>query len=172
MKKINLVLCSIAFAGLGLTSCSNDDDSSNDVGIAGTYELKEFNTQNATDFNQDGTSNINQMEETNCYNNSKIVFNSDNTFTYSIKSILVNTTNGTSACAEEQVSGTWSATGTGTNAVITATYENSNANDVQLTLTKEGNELTNSVVLGQYPNRNEAGGAILSVGSVEMVFRK
>jgi len=172
MKKINFILGALVFAGLGVTSCSNDDDATNEVTIAGTYKLKEVNTATDTDFDKNGTAHKNQMEESSCYNDSKIVLNSDNTFTYDIKNILVNTVDGTDACSESTVSGTWAATGTGSDAVITATYEDANGDDVALRLTKDGTELTNLVTLSRYPNRNTSGGAIYTVGSVELVFRR
>jgi len=174
MKKINFILGAIVFAGLGLTSCSNDDDNNTGkVGIAGTYKLSEVNTgTTGTDFNEDDVVNKNQMKESDCYNNSKIALNADNTFTYDIKTILVNTVDGTSACSAVSVGGTWSATGSGDNAVITAVYENENKQDVTVTFTKAGNVLKNTKTLAQYPDRNANGGAIYSVGTVELVFDK
>lgn len=172
MKKINLILGTLVFAGLAMTSCSNDDDNNSSVSIAGTYKLTEVNTGSDTDFNKDGTAHENQMEESTCYNGSKIVLNSDNTFTYDIKTILVNTADGTDACSDTTVSGTWSATGSGTNAVITATYENSNGADVEVNFVKTGSELYVETVVGRYPDRNTAGGAIYTVGSLELVFKK
>lgn len=176
MKRLNLLLCAVVATGLGFTSCSSDDDTitvNDDVQIAGTYRLTEVNTDSETDFNQDGTANLNQMNESNCYDNSEIIFNADNTFTYEIKSILVDETEGTSACNENIVSGTWVLQGgVGSTAIIDATYENPNGSDVTIRFNKEGNELTQYSLLTQYPDRDMNGGAVYSWGSVEMIFTK
>ena len=172
MKKINFILGALVFAGLGVTSCSNDDDSTDSGRIEGTYKLTEVNTGTDTDFDKNGVAHRNQMEETICYNDGQIKFNSDNTFSYDMKGVVVNVANGDSACSESTVSGTWSATGTGNDIIISATYENENGDDIAFRLTKDGNELKNSIPLSTYPDRNASGGAIYTVGSVELVFKK
>jgi|SRR5690606_22952730 len=176
MKKIKVLLCSLAIAGFGFTSCEDDDDNNgNSNTIEGTYTLREVNTQNATDFDEDGTSHINQKEESDCYDGARIVLRSDQTFTFDNNYILVDETNGTDTCAEASFDGTYTVeSGTGGNAVITATYEDNNQNDVVLVLIKEGNELSYTVggLFAQYPDRDDNGGAIYTNGSVEYVFRK
>lgn len=177
MKKIKFTLGAILIAGMSLTSCSSDDNSdsgSNEVEIAGTYNLKEFNTGTATDFNQDGTTNKDQTKETDCYNGSKITLNADGSFKYQENRILVNETNGTSACSTpSEYLGTWvNNGGTGTTALITATYADENNTTRNITLTKEGKKLTDFRVFTQYPNRNEAGGAIYTRGDVEIIYEK
>lgn len=176
MKRLNLLLCTIAIAGLSFTSCSSDDNNdgiNNDVQIAGTYNLVEVRTAQATDFNEDGTSHVNQMEETDCYDGSKMVFNADNTFSFVKRYVLVDTQQGTSACTETQVAGTWSLyAGTGTTAILRATYQNANGNDVTIQVNKEGNKITHYEMFGQYPDRNSEGGAIYRNGEVTWIFQK
>ncbi|RRJ93657.1 DUF5004 domain-containing protein [Flavobacterium macacae] len=177
MKKIKFTLGAIIFAGMTLTSCSSDDNNdngSNEVEIAGTYNLVEFNTEDPTDFNQDGTLNGNQTLETSCYSGSKIILNSDGSFKYQENRILVDVTNGTSACTTpSQYLGTWvNNGGAGTTAIITATYLDENDDTRTLTLTKEGNRITDFRLFAQYPDRNEAGGAIYSIGDVEIIYEK
>ena len=175
MKKIKLFAGMIAFAGLGLTSCSSDDsnDNTNDVAIAGTYNLKEVNTETETDFNEDGTSNFNQMSESTCYNSSSIVLNTDNTFVYDMSNILIDEVNGTAACSENTVTGVWEIyAGSGNIAIINATYENENGDDVVITLNKSGDQLTLYTLFGQYPDRNAEGGAFYNDGEVELIFEK
>lgn len=176
MKKINLFVCMLAIAGLGFTSCS-DDDSSNtgntDVEIAGTYDLREVNTQEATDFDEDGTLHINQMEESDCYNNSKVTFNADNTFTADMNGIIVNEDNGTSACAQTTVSGTWEIyAGTGANVVLRVRYEDDNGDNVVANFTKQGGKLTMYELFSEYPDRNAQGGAVYTNGDVEYIYDK
>ncbi len=174
MKKIKVLLCALAIAGFGFTSCEDDDDT-NQNRIAGTYNLVEVNTQAATDFDEDGTEHINQKEESNCYDGAKIILRSDQTFTFHNNYILVDETNGNATCAESTFEGTYTVeSGSGSNAVITATYENNNEEDVVLMLTKVGNEIsyTQAGLFSQYPDRDDSGGAIYTNGSVEWVFRK
>ncbi|HEU0137381.1 MAG TPA: hypothetical protein VFQ50_08825, partial [Flavobacterium sp.] len=107
---MKLLLIGAAFSAVAFTSCSDDDNNggiNNQVQIAGTYRLTEVNTEEATDFNEDNTSNVNQMMESNCFIDSQVTFNADNTFIYNIKNILVDEAAGTSACNSYTVGGIW-----------------------------------------------------------------
>lgn len=174
MKKFRILACALVVTGFGLTSCSNDDDNdsvNDEVQIEGTYNLTEVNTPVPTDFDENGTSHDNQVEETDCYDDSKIIFNADGTFTYHKHYVLVNGTDGTSACAEGSFTGSWERlSGSGSDALIQAIYETDNGNDVTLNLVKEGNTITFNDVFGSYPTRNEEGGAVNAIGNVEYVF--
>ncbi|MEM0517765.1 MULTISPECIES: lipocalin family protein [Aequorivita] len=78
MKK----LFGLLFLALAFTACSSDDDSSsNEASIEGTWKMTAFNTENAYDLNNDGTASTSVMDETNCYQNETIVFNADGTGT-------------------------------------------------------------------------------------------
>lgn len=176
MKKMNYLFGALALGALTITSCSDDDSNSNDVGIAGTYELEAVNTESATDFDQDGTEHIDQTEESGCYDAGKIKLNSDNTFTYTITGILIDTSDGSVGCKNSfQASGTWEIqSGTDDNAVISAAYEDQNGDDQVITLVKSGQTLTYSDdnILSSYPDRNSAGEAVYTSGSVTYVFEK
>ncbi|TRW23376.1 hypothetical protein FMM05_14380 [Flavobacterium zepuense] len=175
MKRINLLAGALFVAALGFTACSDDDNDKTDVTIAGTYELEEVNTEAATDFNLNGTPHIDQTEESNCYDAGKIVLREDSTFTYTITGILVDASTGSSGCLSSvNVSGTWEADGTGNNAVISAAYEDQNGDDQIITLTKSGDKLTlvDDNILSRYPDRNDAGGATYTSGSITYVFEK
>ncbi|MFP9113155.1 hypothetical protein ACLI1A_04390 [Flavobacterium sp. RHBU_3] len=174
MKKINFLFGALAIGALGLTSCSDDDN--NDVGIAGTYTLKEVNTEAATDFDQDGEEHINQKEESSCYNGGRIRLNSDNTFTYVITGILIDESDGSVGCKNEfEASGTWQVqSGTDDDAIISAAYEDQNGDDQVITLVKDGNTLTlaDDNILSTYPDRNSSGEAVYTSGSITYVFQK
>ena len=176
MKKFRILACTLLVTGFGLTSCSNDDDNgdvNNDVEIAGTYNLTEVNTAESTDFNDDGSSNENQMEESDCYNDSRIILNSDSTFEYQKNSIVVNEDDGTSGCTEGGFGGTWEIlSSAGTDAVIRAVYENDNGDNVTINLVKTGNTIMYTDAFASYPDRDEDGGAIYVIGDVEYVFVK
>jgi len=166
----------LALGAITLTSCSDDDNDSNDVGIAGTYELEAVNTEAATDFDEDGTEHINQMEESGCYDAGRIRLNSDNTFTYTITGILIDTSDGSVGCKQSfEASGTWAIqSGTDNNAVISAAYEDQNGDDQVITLNKTGNTLTyaDDNILSSYPDRNDNGEAGYTLGSITYVFEK
>lgn len=170
MKKVKILAMTILAISFG--ACSSDDDSSNNNmgSIAGRYNLTEFNTGAATDFNQDGTASTNQMDESSCYDARRIDFNSDNTFTYDMDYILIDTSTGVAVCADNTVSGTWTAT----NSVITATYEQENGTEVTLNFVRSNNgrTLTQTTTLTTYPDRNSEGVAYNRVGSVTTVFTK
>lgn len=71
----------ILIMAMAISACSSDDDS-NDTNInqlEGNWKMTAFNTENAYDLNGDGTASRNIMDETNCYQNETMVFNSDNT---------------------------------------------------------------------------------------------
>ncbi len=170
MKKGKILVFAILAIGFG--ACSSDDDSSNNnMGtIEGVYDLTEFNTSAPTDFDENGTASTNQMNESSCYNDRKIDFNSDNTFTYEMDYILIDTNTGVAVCAENTVTGTWTAT----NNVITATYEQENGTDITLNFARSNNgrTLTQTTTLTTYPDRNADGVAYNRVGSVTTVFTK
>ncbi|MHA3787186.1 hypothetical protein ACX0HA_03175 [Flavobacterium hauense] len=176
MKKINLFICSLAIAGLGFTSCSDDDNegTNNDVKIEGTYNLDEVNTAAATDFDQDNDSHIDQMEESDCYDGGRVILNSDNTFEYKITGILIN--DGVAGCAQTQtVTGVYTAESASDpkNALITLTYNN-NGQTVTRQFNKVGDKLTwsDATIISSYPDRNDDGAAVMVPGSTQYVYEK
>jgi len=176
MKKLKFLFGMLAIGGLLFTSCNSDDDSNTTPvdtsnGIAGAYNLVEFRTPNDTDINRDGTPHPNQMSETDCYNDSKLTFNADNTFTYAYRA--VNVADGIGTCASATFTGTWQISGTsGSTVNIAATYQNASNQNVTLNLSKTGNRLTQTTLLAQYPNVNNDNVLVTSIGTVVLVFEK
>jgi len=174
MKKMKFLFGMLAIGGLVLTSCSDDDENNvvvNDPnGIAGTYELVEYRTPGETDIDKDGTPHPNQVDETDCYDESNIVFNADNTLTYNYRAITIS--EGIGTCASAQFGGTWEITGTSGNTVsIRATYQNATNQTVTLNFTKTGNRLSQTTLIAQYPNIvNNV--LVYSTGSVTLIFEK
>lgn len=176
MKKINLLLCSLAVAGLGFTSCSDDDDNTvnDDTKIEGTYHLDEVNTASTTDFDMDGDSHMDQMEESTCYNGGKVVLDSDGSFEYVITGILV--ADGDAGCAEVQTKTgvyTVAPASNPSNALITLTYTE-DGQTVTRQFTKIGDELSwsDDTILSVYPDRDEDGTAIEVSGGREYVYER
>ncbi|MEE1898181.1 hypothetical protein GN157_00835 [Flavobacterium rakeshii] len=177
MKKFRVLACTLLVTGFGLTSCSSDDDAgdvNNETQIAGTYNLTAVNTAEATDFDEDGTAHIDQMQETDCYDGSKLILNADSTFTFDKNGVVVNTDEGTSGCTDATYTGTWEIlNGSGSDVIVRATYQDNNDDDVVLNLVKSGNEITITDEFGSYPDRDEdTGGAILTFGAVEYLYVK
>ncbi len=66
---------------IALISCSSDDETtSNEVSLVGTWELSSAIGSLALDLNQDGTTSTNLLEELPCFKDT-IVVNDDSTFT-------------------------------------------------------------------------------------------
>lgn len=173
MKKSNLFLGLFAFAALSITSCSDDDNNGNSESIEGTYRLEEVNAPTAVDFDEDDDSNRDLTEESDCYDSGEIVLNSDNTMSFTYSRVTIDETLGTDECAEDTFTGTWVLEGqAGSTIVITATYVDENDDEREITLTKQGDELSYSSFFAEYPTRNEEGGAEYAIGTVEYVFRK
>lgn len=174
MKKINLLFGTMAIAVFGFTSCSDDDNNST-VTYAGTYNLKQVNTEAPTDFDMDGTAHTDQTQESSCYDGGQIKLNDDGSFTYTITRILVDTATGTSGCATSYTaSGTWQPAGAGNSTTISAVYQDQNGNNQVITLTKDGDKLTyvDDNILSQYPDRNSDHGAIYTAGSITYIYQK
>jgi len=80
--------------------------------ITGTYILTAFNTSVPTDLNNDGTASINQMSETNCFNNSLLTLNTNGTFTADTKGIEIDLNTTQLACFEDpDINGNWTIQG-------------------------------------------------------------
>ncbi len=71
-------LCLLVFLS-SFFSCSSDDDSisGNTVTVEGTWTLSALRVESSFDFNNDGVASRNLFEETPCYDNDFINFNSD-----------------------------------------------------------------------------------------------
>lgn len=57
-------------------SCSSDDDSSSNDSVEGTFRLVSFEIENSIDLDGDGDSSTNLIEETGCYQDETLAFNS------------------------------------------------------------------------------------------------
>jgi hypothetical protein len=175
MKKLNLLLC--AFAMTGFLACSDDDDDNTPnptptFPISGVFYLTEVNTQTETDFNNDGTPHENQKLESECYDESRLVFNSDHSFTYYMNGIAIDEAAATSICTSEIYNGTWELYGgSESTGVIHATYTVDGAQQV-MQLNKEGDIITHLIPFGPYPDTNSNGDPIYTTGDVTMTFER
>jgi hypothetical protein len=77
----------IGTAAMLALSCSSDDDNDGNVSVEGTWKLTKFELTESADLNNDGNATNNLLSETNCFNNSNIVFSGDGTGTINIGSM-------------------------------------------------------------------------------------
>ena len=169
MKNLKFFL--LAMAGCCALACDSDDDSNNNSDVAGTYNLTAFNAPMSVDFDGNGTSSSNIMNESNCYANSKLVLNSDGSYTLTDNSVNISGT--TSNCGSQTTTGTWSRSGNtftmnsgvGTNIVTT------NYNYVKASGTN-GATMTRTTTNGMYPSLNASGNPQWSIGTTNMVYTR
>jgi hypothetical protein len=107
MKKIFLlVIC----AGLAAVSCSHDDDKGTNtdpsLDLVGVYRMTAWNAPVAVDYDGNGISSANLMNETPCFNNSQISINADKTFSFTYNSVAIDTISG-STCHSLNSVGNW-----------------------------------------------------------------
>ncbi|WP_338410123.1 hypothetical protein [uncultured Flavobacterium sp.] len=117
------------------------------TGVSGTYLLTSFITSVPTDLNGDGTTSINQMNETNCFNNSFIVLSAANTFISNSKGIEIDGigTDAVVSCfSDPDYSGSWAQNGIN----ITFTYQDAGVSYTD-TFVYNGNTLTLSYSDGE-----------------------
>src|SRR5690606_14981988 len=96
-------------------SCSDDESSSNVTNPEGMYVMTAFTVSEPQDLNNDGTASPDIMDETECFENSFVQINSDNTFTASGEGMEINLDENFEAavaCSDEgSYSGTWTMSG-------------------------------------------------------------
>lgn len=167
MKTLKTILFSLAATAF-FSSCSSDDDNndnSNDA-AAGTYNLTAVIAPLAVDYNQDGTSSENLMQESPCYLDSHIKLEQDMTYTSTYSYVLPELE---STCYSEESFGTWEQEG---NTII---ITDASMGNNELTTIYTLNEDDTLVILLQnstYPDRDESGHAIYSTGDVQLVYTK
>lgn len=131
MKKFKIIALFTLFVGaLSLTSCNGDVEPLDPAlaasitpptatSIVGTYKLTAYNTSVPTDLNGDGAQSTNQMNETACFNNMKLILNANHTFTADSKGVEINATGTASECfTDPSYAGTWALNGS----TLTLTY--------------------------------------------------
>lgn len=137
--------------------------------IAGTYLLTAFNTSVPTDLNGDGTSSINQMTETTCFNNSLFTLNANGTFTANAKGIdidLTVTPNVITCSTDTDISGTWILTGN----ILKTTYIESGITNVD-EFTVIGNTLSITANNGEVVGTAN-GNPVFLTADITVIFTK
>jgi|GEM_PF-6406185 len=171
MKKISILL--FAMAGcMATVSCSSDDDANNNnnsnADIVGTYRMTAQNSPVAIDYDGNGTSSMNMMTESPCYNNTVMTINADGTYTSTYNGI--NISNGQSSCATSQVtSGTWQRTGNTLSATTTSGGSGTNS----WTWNASNGTMSRMQSNAQYPSINATTGDFeYGTGNVNYVYTR
>lgn len=168
MKKIKIAL--LAVAGCFALACDDDRDTDN-RDITGTYDLTAFNTPAPVDYDGDGTSSANMLDESDCYDDSRITINRDGTYILEDNFIGIHGT--TSFCDSRITKGTWSRSGN----MLTTTSDL--AGDIVVrnyTFTTgmgmSANTMTMDMSNADIPGRNVSGNPQSSLGPVSVVYTK
>ncbi len=142
----------------------------NPTSIVGTYTMTAFNTGIPTDLNNDGTTSINQMSETTCFNNNIMTLNADHTFNATQNGLDINATATTSTMecySDPLLSGTWALNGT----ILTLTYDDAGTPIVE-TFLVASNTLTYSVPLGEIVGTTSTNEPVFLTSSINVVYSR
>ncbi len=142
----------------------------NPTSIVGAYRMTAFNTGIPTDLNNDGTSSINQMSETTCFNNSILTLNADYTFDATQNGLDISTTATTSTMecySDPLLSGIWALNGT----ILTLTYDDAGTAVVE-TFLVASNTLTYSVPLGEIVGTTSTNEPVFLTSSINIVYTR
>ena len=142
--------------------------------LVGTYKMTAFNTSVPTDLNGDGVASTNQMNETNCFDNSFLVLNVNNTFTANAKGVDVefDFVNGemvtTLSCyTEPNTIGTWSIVNNRLRLSYTEDGETF-SDDFEI----QGNTLKFRVEEGEVVGVGSNGEPVFLTASIEIIYTK
>lgn len=163
----------IAVAGcLSMASCSNDDDNNSvntnpNSDLVGTYRMTAWNSPMSVDFDNDGTSNTNMMNESPCYDDSMMTINANGTYTMTYNYVNIN--GGTVSCQAETTNGTWTRNG---NSFSTShLLGGQNMNTSYNFASGSSTTLTRNMSNWNYPTMNN-GTAEYAQGNVSMVMTR
>jgi hypothetical protein len=156
---------------LTFASCSDDEDN-NTVGnsnsdLVGTYRLTSWNAPMAVDFDGDGVSNTNMMNESSCYNNSVMRVNKDNTYTMTYNYVGID---GEVSCETETTNGTWTRSGNSFTTSNMANGQNMNTNYAFGSTNQT--TLTRNMSNWNYPSIDTDGNQAYASGNVTSIMTR
>lgn len=165
MKKLPYIILFTLFAML--SSCDDKGQNFDHSHVIGSYLMTEWNAPVPIDFNQDGESSRNLMEESSCYDGSMLTIRDDGTFTKTYKYLHIE--NGTIICETENRYGTWSRTGD--RLTLTWDIETGQMSD-SYNYGEVNDILTRTIEDTHYPSFDENGQPVYETGHVNLVFSK
>ncbi|WP_181248434.1 lipocalin family protein [Flavobacterium magnum] len=149
-------------------SCDDERDTINND-ITGTYNLTSFRTEMPVDYDGNGTRSSDLMDETRCYDDSRLTINRDGTYILEENAVAINGT--TSFCDARIVKGTW--TRSGNSLTTTSDLEDGYVVDKYAFATDNGmsgNTMTITMAHADIPFRDAAGNPHLTSGTVEVTY--
>lgn len=150
------------------TSCERDEytTTKDKTGIAGVYNITQYNIPTGVDLNADGTNSTNLVTESDCFNGTFLRVNDD--YTYKLAEYFPNLDSGVAVCDSLVSAGVWrSVNGT----LTTTTYTDDGVIDVNFTIGADGS-LSKSTDEGNYPVSDGSGGFYTEVGNVNMIYAR
>jgi len=140
MKKILFTAAAAA-----MLSCSSDDNNdNNNVSVEGTWELTKFELTEEVDLDNDGSASPDLMDQTDCFTNSTIVFEADNSVDFNIEGLDIEI-QPVEGGAEGEYEYVITCEGVDTNTYTYTTSDNVVTVDtgtLPIALTRDGNKLT------------------------------
>jgi hypothetical protein len=174
MKNFRMLMLTAAVcltAAPFFNSCDDFTDDSlptDNSGIAGTFKMTAFNTPTPVDYDGNGTSSSNLLDESDCFVDNYIRLNSNHT--YARIDNYIDLSSGVPACAEYNETGTWKRDGD----LITTTSSDTNGYlpyDTEFN-SAGGTTLTINYVDVAYPGVDDLGNPTTLNGDVNYVFTK
>lgn len=162
----------LAFAGcISLTSCSDDEAGNNlSSDLTGTYELTSMTVPTSEDYDSDGDSNTNLVNEASCYNDSWISFHSDGTYNESYSYSATGTGGLTLECMTRTTQGTYTQNG---NDIVTVPESGSGGSSSTYTFNAATHVLTRVENNGTYSGWDSANSVWTNLnGNVQIVLTK
>ena len=153
-----------------LNSCDDMTDDSLPVdnsGIAGTYKMTAFNIPTGVDYNTDGTTSTNLLNESDCFVDNYIKLNRDRT--YMRVDNYIDLSSGLPTCAEYSETGVWKRDG---NTITTTSSDTNGFIPYDTEIAYDGTDgLTISYTDADYPGEDMGVPTILQ-GDINYTFSR
>uniref|UniRef100_UPI00404AD246 hypothetical protein n=1 Tax=Flavobacterium sp. TaxID=239 RepID=UPI00404AD246 len=192
-SKKYLLYSFVSILSLGFIACTGDDEpvdpllldnpgivdgggNVNNNTVFGVYVMTAFNSSVPIDLNGDGVSSTNSFDETECFDNSFLTLNQNNTFIANSKGIEINfdfdlvtgEEISTIECfTDESANGTWAVDGT--NVVFTSTQDGETFTD---TFAVVGNTLVFTVEEGSIVGTTNQGTPAYLTSQIQIIYTK
>jgi hypothetical protein len=165
MKNFYFLLAAAGtFLSLSCGNCEDEPEGTPRPELVATYRLTSWVIPQAVDLNGDGLASIDLVNESDCYANSYVTLNDDNT--YRIRQSMASVEFGTDTCESTSTYGHWSA--------VDNTIEliSKNKEITHLLYAPQTENMQNILPDMDYPVRDESGHLLVASGNVIQIFKK
>lgn len=179
MKKIKIITAVIVFfTAFNFLSCSNEPiDPEINLGnwggvqdISGSYKMTGFYTSIPTDLNNDKKASVNQMDETNCFNDNFLTLNADKTFIKTSKLVDISSTANVATLnciVNSELTGTWVLSAN----TVTLSYALAGTQTTEV-FTFSGNKLVKSIKQGKIVGTSSSNVPVFLTSDIEIFYSK